>query len=68
MKRKKELFLTLWFYSFLVWLYIVARIVINHVQLESLFLDSVPFLTFTRLGIIAFVSSMIFMFMYLKES
>jgi len=67
-KRKKALFFTLWFYSFLVWLYIVARIVIDNVGLESLFLNSVPFFTFIRLGIIAFVFSMIFMFMYLQES
>jgi len=67
-KRKKALFFTLWFYSFLIWLYIDARIIINNVHLNSLFLDSVPFLTFIRLGIIAFVFSMIFMFMYLEES
>ncbi len=67
-KVKKALFLTLWFHSFLVWLYIIARIVVNHVHLGSLFIDSVPFFTFTTLGIVAFVASMIFMFIYLKEA
>ena len=68
MKRKKALFLTLGSYSLLIWLYIAARIILNHVRLDSLFIDSVPFLTFTRLGIITFVLSMIFMFLYLQEN
>jgi uncharacterized membrane protein YeiH len=66
MKRKKAFFLMLWVHSLLVWLYVVARIVVNHVRLSSLFIDAVPLLTFTTMGIIAFVSSMIFMFMYLQ--
>ena len=66
MKIRKALFVTLWVHSLLVWLYIVARIVVNHVRLNSPFIDAVPLLTFTALGIIAFVSSMIFMFMYLQ--
>jgi hypothetical protein len=61
-------FLTLWLYSFLVWLYVVARIVFDNVPVSSLFLNSVPFLTFAELGIISFVSSMIFTFMYFRES
>jgi uncharacterized membrane protein YeiH len=68
MKIKKALLLTLWFHSLLVWLYIVARIVVNHFRLSSLFIDAVPLLTFTTLGIIVFVSSMIFMFMYLQSA
>ncbi len=67
-KIKKALFLTLWVHSLLVWLYVVSRIIVNHVPLNSPFIDAIPFLTFTVLGIIAFVLSMIFMFMYLKES
>ncbi len=59
--------MTLWFYSFILWLYIVARIIIDDVRLNSLFLDYIPFLTFINLGIISFLSSMVFMYMYLKE-
>jgi hypothetical protein len=66
-KRSKALFLTLWINSFLIWLYIVARIVVNNVPLGSLFIDSIPFFTFTILGIVAFVLSMVFMFLYLWE-
>jgi hypothetical protein len=64
MKVIKALFLTLWVHSLLAWLYIVARVVLDHVQWNSLFIDAVPFLTFSRLAIITFVSSMISMFMY----
>jgi hypothetical protein len=67
-RKKKALFLTLWLYTFLLWLYIVARIVIDRVPLNSLFLDAVPFFTFIGLGIIAFVLSMIFLYMFLTEN
>ncbi len=67
-RKKKALFATLWLYTFLLWLYIVARIVIDHVGLDSLFLNYVPFFTFMRLGFIAFVLSMIFMYMFLAEN
>jgi len=63
--KKKALFFTLWLYTFLLWLYIVARIVIDQVGLDSLFLNQVPFFTFIRLGIVAFVLSMIFLYMFL---
>jgi len=62
------LFFTLWLYTFLLWLYTVARIVIDYVSLNGLVLNYVPFFTFTKLGIIAFVLSMIFMFMFLTEN
>jgi len=67
MKKRKALFLVLWLYSFLFWLYIVARIVIDQVLLNSLFLNFVPFFTFIGLGAITFVLSMVFMFLYLIE-
>ena len=67
-RKKKALFFTLWLYTFLLWLYIVARIVIDQVPLYSLFLNHVPFFTFILLGIIAFVLSMIFMYMFLTEN
>lgn len=67
-KRKKALFFTLWLYSFLIWLYVVARIVIDNVGLDNPFLNSVPFFTFISVGILAFLFSMIFMFLYLEQS
>ena len=67
-KTRKAAFLTLGLYSFLVWLYVVARIVFDYVDVDILFFNSVPFLTFAELGIISFVFSMIFIFMYLRES
>ncbi|MGA2386085.1 MAG: hypothetical protein ABSG33_06095 [Candidatus Bathyarchaeia archaeon] len=67
MRKKKALFLTFWMYTLLLWLYIVARIVVDHVPLDALYVNFVPFFTFIRLGAIAFVLSMIFMYLYLTE-
>jgi hypothetical protein len=67
-RKKKALFFTLWLYTFLLWFYIVARIVIDQVALNGLVLSYVPFFTFTRLGAIAFVLSMIFMYIFLTEN
>jgi hypothetical protein len=68
MREKKALFATLWLYTFLFWLYIVARIIIDQVRLDDLFLNFVPFFTFIRLGAIVFVFSMIFMYLYLTTN
>ena len=67
-KIRRALFLTLWFNSFLVWLYVASRIVVSHVNPHSLFIDSVPFFSFWVVGIIAFVVSMVSMFLFLLES
>ena len=67
-KKKKALFFTLWFYTLLLWLYIVARIVIDSVRLDSLFINHVPFFTFIGLGALSFVVSMVFMYLYLTEN
>ena len=67
-KKIKALFATLWLYTFLLWLYVIARIVIDQVNLDSLFFNQVPFFTFIRLGLIAFVLSMIFMYLFLIEN
>ena len=66
-RKKKALFLTLWLYTFLFWLYDVGRIIFDSAPLNSLFLNYIPFFTFTRLGAILFVLSMIFMYLYLTE-
>jgi NAD(P)H dehydrogenase (quinone) len=67
-KRLKALFLTLGSGSFLIWLYIASRVIFNRVPLYSRFIDAFPFFTFTTLGIVAFVSSLVFMFLYLTEN
>ncbi len=65
MKKRKAVFLTLSLYMFLLWLYIIGRIIFNHVKLDSLFIDGVPFLSFWVLGAIAFVLSMVCTYLYL---
>jgi hypothetical protein len=63
-KKKKAFFLTAGTYSFLLWLYVVARVAIDQVPLNSLFLNNVPFITFFGLGSIAFFLSIIFIYLY----
>ena len=67
-KIKKALFLTLWVNSLIIWLYVASRIVVNNVCPHNLFIDSIPFLSFAVVGIIAFVSSMVSMFLFLLDS
>ena len=67
-KIRKALFLSLWVNSLIVWLYVASRIVVNNVCPHNLFIDSVPFFSFTVVGIIAFVTSMVSMFLFLLES
>ena len=64
-RKRKAFFMTLWLYTFLLWFYLVVRIVVDQVPLNDLFLNSIPYFTFLRLGAIAFVASMLFMFLYL---
>ena len=61
----RSFLLTIWFASFLVWLYIVARIVINNVDVHTPFLDTVPSVSFESLGVFAFGLSCVAMFAYL---
>lgn len=68
MKRIKAAFLTLSLYTFLLWLYIAARIIFSHVSVFDLFIDGVPFLTFEILGAIAFVLSMVFTYLFLTTN
>jgi hypothetical protein len=63
--KKKAIFFTLWLYTFLIWLYVVARIIFDYVSPNDPFVYSVPYFTFAELGAISFVVSMIFMYFYL---
>jgi len=65
MKVVKALLFTTWLYSLLLWFYIVLRITISRVSLYSLFIDSVPYLSFYILGMISFSLSFISLFAYL---
>ena len=65
MKVLRALVLSTWFYSLLLWFYIVVRITINGVELNSRFIDAVPYFTFFRLGMISFILSFICLFTYL---
>ncbi|MGD0805810.1 MAG: hypothetical protein ABSA11_17245 [Candidatus Bathyarchaeia archaeon] len=65
MKIVKALLLTTWLYSLLLWFYIVVRITVDGVSLNSLFIDGVPHLTFFTLGMISFTLSFICLFAYL---
>ena len=68
-RKKKALFATLWLYTFLFWLYIVATIVIDSAPFSnSKFFNYVPFDAFVLLGITAFVLSMIFLYLFLTEN
>jgi hypothetical protein len=51
-------------YSFLLWLYVIARVAVDNVPLNCLFLNNVPFITFFGLGSIAFFLSVIFIYLY----
>lgn len=51
-------------YSFLLWLYVIARVAVDKVPLNSLFLNNVPFITFFGLGSVTFLLSVIFIYLY----
>jgi hypothetical protein len=64
MKSIKALFLTFWVYSTLIWLYCVARIIINNVEPWDLFINGIP-ITFWELGSVAFLVSAVCFYAYL---
>ena len=67
MNKRKAFFFTLWGYSFLVWLYVITRIIVNNVWWEALFIDYIPIITFEKLGITAFLLSALSLYLFLKE-
>lgn len=67
MNKKRALYFTLWFYSFLVWIYVILRIIVSRVRVTSLFIDAVPVITFLDLGVLSFLVSALFMYLFLKE-
>ncbi len=65
MKVAKALLITVGFFSFLFWIYVVARVLISHVRLYNPFISFIPFLSFFTVGIISFLVSFVCFFAYL---
>lgn len=61
----RALVLTAWASSFLVWLYIVLRVVVNGVDPPSAFFNSIPHVSFSMVGTFAFFVFFASMFLYL---
>jgi hypothetical protein len=61
----RSLVLTTWFFSLLLWLYVVARIVVDDVDAHEPFVDNVRSVSFQAVGAFAFVLSFLSMFLYL---
>jgi len=58
MKSIKAIFLTVWIYATLIWLYCVARIIINNIEPLDPFIIGIPLL-FWQLALITFFLSAI---------
>jgi len=61
----RALVLTMGIFSFLLWLYIILRIVFNHVSVVSPFISRIPSVSFWVLGAFSFVVSFLCMLFYL---
>lgn len=57
--------LTVAVFSFLLWFYIILRIVFNRVSLSAPFIVGIPGVTFVGLGAFSFGVSFVFTFLYL---
>ena len=61
----RALILTAWVSSFLLWLYIVLRVVVNGVDVHYPFLDSVRSISISAMGVFSFFVFFVSMFLYL---
>ena len=66
MKPIKALFLTLWVYATLIWLYCVARIIVNNIDPWDLFIIGIP-ISFLELSLVAFLVSAINCYAFLVQ-
>ena len=57
--------MTVWVASFLVWLYIVLRVVFNGVDVHWPFVDSIPSISISAVGAFSFGVFVVSMFVYL---
>ena len=68
MQKRKALYFTFWVHSFLIWVYLCTRIIVNDAWWEDLFIDYIPIITFEKLGIVSFLFSFVFLYMFLQEN
>jgi len=61
----RALVITTGVFSFLTWLYIVGRILLNGVDVNKPFVAAVPSISFFELGAFTFAVSFVSMFLYL---
>ncbi len=61
----RSLVLTTFLFSFLLWLYVVLRIVVNGVDVHWPFVDSVPSISVSAVGAFSFGLSFLTLFVYL---
>jgi sterol desaturase/sphingolipid hydroxylase (fatty acid hydroxylase superfamily) len=61
----RSLVLTAGIFSMLVWLYVVARAIINGANLNTPFIDSIPSILIWQVGVIAFILAFFCTFVYL---
>lgn len=60
----RALVFSTWLYSLILWLYIVARIVVNGVDVHWPFVDSIQSISISEMGIAMFLLSFICMVIY----
>ena len=56
--------LSAWLYSLMLWLYIVARILISGADVHYPFVDSIPSISISAMGVASFLISFICMAIY----
>jgi hypothetical protein len=61
----RALVFTTWVYSTLLWLYIVVRVVVSGVDVHWPFFDSIPGISISLVGALAFCLSFVAIFVYL---
>ncbi len=61
----RALVATTWLFSMLLWLFVVARIVVDGVNVYWPFIDRFPLISISEVGVAAFILSFVCMFTYL---
>jgi len=60
----RALVLSAWLYSLMLWLYIVARILISGADVHYPFVDSIPSISISAMGVASFLLSFVSMAVY----
>ncbi len=61
----RALFFCTWLYSLMLWLYIVARVVISGVDVHYPFVDSIPSISISEMGVASFLLSFVCLVIYM---